>query len=402
MTSEALSIHADTATRKPPAALFSLGFRPFYLLAAFSALLLVPCWLLVYFGILPQHAAFAGGLWHAHEMLFGYTAAVVVGFLYTAVPNWTGRKTPQGTALAGLAALWLAGRVAMLIGGALPPLLVAAIDLAFLPLAALGALLPLWRKRNWRNIGFAIGLLAATLLNLCMHLDAMGLAPGAAATAIEGALAAVTVLLVVMTARVVPFFTGNALPDAGARRLPRLDAATLAIVVVALAARLVLPETAVAAGLAFAAAALLVGRMALWGTLASFRNPMLWVLHLGHLWIAIGFVLEGAYALGAAIPATLPAHALTVGAIGGLTLGMMARSGLGHSGRRIVAGPLLATAFVAINIAAWARTLAPAMMPSHYERAMVISASFWSLAFALFLIVMVPVCIRPRADAVAR
>lgn len=379
--------------------LFSLGFRPFYVLAAASAFLMVPCWVAIYLGVLPQHTAFAGVDWHAHEMIFGYTVAVLVGFLYTAVPNWTGIPTPRGITLAGLAALWLLGRIAMLAGSALPAAVVAVVDVAFLPLAALGVLIPLWKRRNWRNIGFPIGMFALAAINLAMHLEA------AEVIATDGlpsqiALGVFAVVLVIMTARVVPFFTGNALPHAGAKRFDLLDRAALAAVVLSLVASCIAAEGLPAGLLGLAAGLLLLARMAPWGWRASFFNPMLWVLHLGHFWLALAFLLRGALALGVEMAPSIPDHALTVGAIGGLTLGMMARSGLGHSGRRIIAGPWLTASFVAINVAAWARTLAPLAVPAHFQHALVVSSVAWTIAFATFLVVMAPVAAKPRADAV--
>jgi uncharacterized protein involved in response to NO len=400
MSSQAIrsTAPAKGGGRSVPMPLFSLGFRPFYLLGAATAFLMVPCWVLIYLGLLPQHTAFPGAAWHAHEMIFGYTVAVLVGFLYTAVPNWTGIPTPRGPALAGLAALWLLGRIAMLAGAVLPPALVGAIDVAFLPLAALGVLIPLWRKRNWRNVGFPIGMLVLAALNLATHLEAAG-AIESDALPVRLALGIFTIVLVIMTARVVPFFTGNALPNAGARRLELLDRASLGAVVLSLIASWIEPEGLAAGLLALVAGALLLARMVPWQPLAAFANPMLWVLHLGHFWLALAFVLRGAMALGLEMIPSIPDHALTVGAIGGLTLGMMARSGLGHSGRRIVAGPWLTTSFVAINVAAWARTLAPLLVPPHFQYALVIASVAWMVAFGAFLVVLAPVCVRPRADA---
>jgi uncharacterized protein involved in response to NO len=399
MSTEAIhAAHPPKRRRSAPMPLFSLGFRPFYVLAAAAAFLMVPCWVLVYLGVLPQHTLFGGVAWHAHEMIFGYAVAVLVGFLYTAVPNWTGIPTPRGAWLAGLAALWLLGRIAMLAGTAIPAALVALIDIAFLPLAALGVLIPLWRKRNWRNIGFPIAMLGLAALNLCMHLEAAGIVE-TGGLPVRVALDVFAVVLVVMTARVVPFFTGNALPHARAARLERLDQAALAAVVLSLVAGAVQPEGLAAGILALAAGALLLARMVPWRPIAAFSNPMLWVLHLGHFWLALAFVLRGAAALGIDMLPSLPDHALTVGAIGGLTLGMMARSGLGHSGRRIVAGPWLTTSFVAINVAAWARTLAPLMVPAHFEHALIVSSLAWMVAFGSFLVVLAPIAVRPRASA---
>jgi uncharacterized protein involved in response to NO len=241
-------------------------------------------------------------------------------------------------------------------------------------------------------------MLVLAALNLAMHLEAAG-AIATDGLPVQFALSIFTIVLVIMTARVVPFFTGNALPHAGARRLELLDRASLAAVVLSLVASFVQPEGIPAGLLGLAAGGLLLARMVPWRPIASFANPMLWVLHLGHFWLALAFVLRGAMALGLDMIPSIPDHALTVGAIGGLTLGMMARSGLGHSGRRIMAGPWLTTAFVAINVAAWARSLAPLLVPSHFPYALGISSAAWVIAFGAFLAVMAPVCVGPRADA---
>jgi uncharacterized protein involved in response to NO len=232
-----------------------------------------------------------------------------------------------------------------------------------------------------------------------MHLEAAGVIETDRLPA-RIALGFFAILLVIMTGRVVPFFTGNALPYAGAKRLELLDRAALGAVILSLIVSALRPEGLAAGGLALAAGALLLARMVPWKPIASLSNPMLWVLHLAHFWLALDFVLRGALALGLEMVPSIPDHALTVGAIGGLTLGMMARSGLGHSGRRIVAGPWLTISFIAINVAAWARTLAPLMVPAHFQHSLVVSSVAWMAAFACFLVVLTPACVRARADAV--
>jgi uncharacterized protein involved in response to NO len=205
-----------------------------------------------------------------------------------------------------------------------------------------------------------------------------------------------------MPGRVVPLFTANALPHAGARRTPRLGAAALPASVHSLVLSAALPESTLSGVAALAAGVLLIARMIPWKPLASLASPMLWVLHLGSLWIAVAFLLRGAYELGVAMQPSLPDHALTVGAVGGLTLGMMARSALGHTGRRIHANAALIAAFVLINVAAWARSLAPFMVPAHFEQSMIVSSTCWTLAFLAFLWVFAPILVAPRADAVRR
>lgn len=377
--------------------LFAAGFRPFYLLASAMAALWVPLWLVLYRGAAPVVPVFDPLLWHSHEMLYGFTAAVLVGFLYTAIPNWTGQPTPRGLPLAGLAGLWLLGRLVMLGGGGLNPWLVMAIDAAFLPLAALAMLPPLVRTRNRRNIAFPVALLALAAGNLALHLDHLGII-GPAVQAIPCALAVITVILVIMTGRVVPFFTANALPQAGVRRIGRLDDLALLAVIAALAAAVVALGS-VAAGLtSLAAAAALAARMVPWRPAATRSVPLLWILHVGHAWIAVAFLLQGLSALGVAVPPAAAIHALTVGALGSLTLGMMSRSALGHTGRTLKADGWLAAAFVAVNLAAVIRALAPVLLPEAYLTELTVSAGLWSLAYGIFFLRFVPILIRPRAD----
>jgi uncharacterized protein involved in response to NO len=273
-----------SAIAKPT--LLADGFRPFYLLAGAAAVLMIPCWMLVFFGVVPAHAYFPPTLWHVHEMLFGYTAAVMVGYLFTALPNWTGHPAPRGPMLAGLAALWLLGRVAVLIGGEWPPLLVAAIDVSFLPLAVLCILPPLLRARNLHNIAVPVSLLGLAGLNAAMHLEPAGVA-ALGDSAGRGALALITTILVIISGRVVPSFTASALPDAGVQRLPRLDALALAAVVVSLVTDAIRPETSASGILDLVAGVLLIARSAFWKPFATRSLPMLWILHLGHAWIAL-------------------------------------------------------------------------------------------------------------------
>lgn len=381
-------------------ALFSDGFRPFYLLAGAAAVLMIPFWMLVFFGILPARAYFPPVLWHVHEMLFGYTAAVMVGYLFTALPNWTGRSVPQGPTLAGLAALWLLGRVAILVGGEWAPLLVAVIDVSFLPLAVLCILPPLLRARNLHNIAVPASLLGLAGPNGAMHLEPAGIA-ALGEVAGRGALALITAILVIISGRVVPSVTASTLPDVGAGRLHHLDTLALTAVVASLVISVFRPGTTASGILALVAGALLIGRSIFWKPWATRSLPMLWALHLGHVWIALSFLMRGVYDFGVPMQPSLPDHALTVGAIGGMTLAMMSRSALGHTGRKIAAGPWLTTSFVCINVAAWARCLAPLMIPSHVEQATIVATVFWTLAFAIFLGVFAPKLISARADTSA-
>lgn len=368
-------------------ALFSLGFRPFYLLAGAYAAAAVPLWALQYGGVLPR----GNPLWHAHEMLFGYAFAVIAGFLFTAVRNWTGRPTPAGAALAGVAALWVAARV-------LAPVSLQAAGwagMAFAVAVAWGIGRPLVASGNRRNYFF---------IALMLALGAAGLALQAwprAALAIG--LDLVLFIMAVMAGRVVPAFTNNAVAGAGARRVAAIERAALgsilaliALDALGVAAEAAAPEL-LAAVVALAAAAAHAARLALWAPLATRGRPILWILHLSYGWIVVHLALRGLAGLGLA-PAVLATHALTVGAIGGLTLGMMTRTARGHTARPLVAGPMEVAAYLLVQAAAAVRVLMPLAVPGWYVASVSLAAALWSAAFALFTIAFFPILTRPRLD----
>ncbi|GEO41732.1 hypothetical protein SAE02_58800 [Skermanella aerolata] len=386
-----------TPSQRQPSILFALGFRPFYLLAAGLAAAWIPLWVMAWHGHFTIPSGFSPVGWHTHEMLFGFTSAVLVGFLLTAIPNWTGRPTATGLPLAGLAALWLAGRAVMLSGAVLPWQVVAAVDVAFLPLAAASMLPPLVATRNRRNIAFPFVLIALALANLALHLDAAGIALlGAEAT--RTVLGAMMVLLVVMGGRVIPFFTKNRLPAAGVGGSKRLDTLATTTVVLAAVLSVASPLTPASGLAALAAAVLLVVRSIPWRPLAARSVPMLWVLHAGHAWIAAALFLHAALDFGLDLPASAPDHAFTIGGIGVLTLGMMARTARGHTGRPIEATRMMIAAFTIINLAAIVRVFGPIAVPEFQVPAIGLSGLLWASAFVLYLVEYVPILLGPRVD----
>lgn len=388
---------ATTSVLRRPAALFAMGFRPFYLLAAGLATAWIPLWVMGWHGHFVIPSGFSPVGWHTHEMLFGFTSAVLVGFLLTAIPNWTDRPTATGLPLAGLAALWLAGRMVMLSGAVLPWQVVAAVDVAFLPLAAASMLPPLVATRNRRNIAFPFVLIALALANLVLHLDAAGIAPlGAEAT--RAVLGALMVLLVIMSGRVIPFFTKNRLPAAGVGRSERLDTLATAAVVLAVVLSVAAPLTPASGLAALAAAVSLIVRSIPWRPLATRSVPMLWVLHAGHAWIAAALFLRAVLDLGLDLPASAPDHAFTIGGIGILTLGMMARTARGHTGRPIEATRLMTAAFTIINLAAIVRVFGPIAVPEFQVPVIGLSGLLWATAFVLYLVEYAPILLGPRVD----
>ncbi|UEM02422.1 NnrS family protein [Skermanella rosea] len=377
--------------------LFALGFRPFYLLAAGLAASWIPLWVMVWHGHFTIPSGFGPVGWHTHEMLFGFTSAVLVGFLLTAIPNWTGRPTATGLKLAGLAALWVAGRVVMLAGDAVPWQMAAAVDVAFLPVAAVTMLPPLVAARNRRNIAFPFVLLGLALANLVLHLDAGGvLLLGTEAT--RAVLGALLVILVIMGGRVIPFFTKNRLPAAGADRSERLDTLATAATVLAAVLSVLAPLTPASGITALASALLLVARALPWKPWETRDVPMLWVLHAGHAWIAVALFLRAALDLGLDLPASAPDHAFTIGGIGVLTLGMMARTARGHTGRAIEATRLMTAAFAIMNLAALVRVFGPIMAPGLPVPVIALSGMLWAVAFAFYLVEYVPILTGARVD----
>ena len=386
---------ASRETSSNRLALWQLGFRPFFLLAAGFASLVIPLWLLILEGRVQAPSAFLPAAWHAHEMLFGYTTAVLAGFLLTAVARWTGRTTATGPSLMALAALWTLGRVVMWWPG-IDSLLRAAIDVAFLPALAASIGVPIARARNFRNfvvVGVIVLLAGA---NLMTHLDALGLAPGWSRRALLLATNLVVIMMLLIGGRVIPMFTRNALGDDRIRSVPWLDRLSLAGMFCLTLLEVWWsggPATSlVAAGSGVA----VLARTLHWGGLASRRDPMLWVLHAGHAWIGVGLLCTGFVPLLPALAASAT-HALTAGAIGTLTLGMMSRVSLGHTGRFIVSSRGLRAAFVLISAAAAIRVGAP-LVGLDYLTLLGFSGVLWSLAFATFLSDVGGKLLTPRAD----
>jgi uncharacterized protein involved in response to NO len=374
-------------------ALWALGFRPFYLLASVFAALSIPLWALQFSGRL-GHAYLQGPLWHAHEMLFGFTLAVIVGFLFTAGRNWSNLPTPTGARLAALAGLWLAARVLVLT----PYAVAAAVANVAFPLAAAVCLaIPFFKAKNRRNY-FFVGLLALFGVAAgAFHLAQMGWAPALGHVGIQVALDVVLFILVVMGGRVIPMFTHNGVPGAAAVRHAPLEKLALALVIaLTVVDGLQLggaPWWAVAACAALAHTA----RWWLWQPWKTRSTPLVWVLHLAYLWIPVHLALRSMAELGAVAP-TFAAHALTVGAIGGLIIGMVTRTAKGHTGRPLRADAADTTCYVLVLASAVVRVAGPLLAPQHTLDAVVVSSLLWSAGFGLYAVRYFPVLTRARVD----
>jgi uncharacterized protein involved in response to NO len=381
-------------------AVLSAGFRPFFLLAALWAAIVLPLWLALLAGDVDVPTALAPVVWHVHEMVFGYGAAVVAGFLLTAIPNWTGRLPLQGGSLAGLVLLWLVGRVGVMVSASVGVDAAAALDLAFPSIFLAVVAREILAGRNWRNLPM-LGALSLLLIgNLLVHLDALGVLR----TAELGNRVGVATLLMLISfvgGRIVPSFTRNWLtkqePDtAPPAAFGRLDRAVLAVTALALIAWVVSPGGQIAPWAELAAGLALLTRLARWRGEATLREPLVWSLHLGYGWLALGFLL---LALGSLVPMapTTALHALTVGAVGTMTLAVMTRASLGHTGRPLTAGPVTTTIYVLVTSAALLRLAAPFAGVS-YLLVLVLAGIAWSGAFGLFALFYGPPLAQPRGN----
>ena len=397
-----------TAAEQP--VVLQAGFRPFFLLGTLYAAAALAVWLLIFAGVvLPWPGAWPVLYWHGHEMLFGFVATAIAGFLLTAVPNWTGTPRVAGRPLALLAAAWLLGRFAL--WGALwlpawsPPWLVAAADLLFLPALAVAVGRPILRagkRHNYPVLG-VLALLSAA--NLLMHAALLGAAPFGLRLGLHASLYLVCVLLAIIAGRIVPLFTRNNLSRRGVEvevessvwveraLVPVMGAAVIAVL---------LRPSSLAAGMAcLACGALLLLRQARWQPHRTLGVPILWVLHVGHAWLACGFLGLGANAFSPLLPTSTAFHALSAGAIGTMIVGVMTRVALGHSGREIRATPLLVAAYALVIAGGAIRVLGPLLFPDAYRATVLWAGSTWSAGYILTAIACWPILTRPRVDTPA-
>lgn len=379
--------------------LLEQGFRPFFLLGAAFAALAVPLWLLALHGGLQPGGVFFAMQWHAHEMLFGFSGAIIAGFLLTAVSNWSGKETLTGSPLAALALLWTLGRLAMFFASRLPRFIPALLDGAFLPVLAISCALPLIAARSVRNYGVIGLLLGLSAANAVAHWAALSGDLSTLQTAHRAALDLIVILLVLMTGRVVPMFTRNATRLDWVRSIRPLEQSALLAVLLLSIADVWQAASFLVTPLAALAALLLLARMRFCASVHTRSDPLLWILHVGTLFLPLGMLLRVGAAITPSIPSGSSLHALTAGAIGTLTLGMMARVSLGHTGRMLKVPRAMHSSFLCLIFAALVRVVAPLLPSAHYLTLLTIAAAAWSSAFALFLIRYSAILLTPRADS---
>jgi uncharacterized protein involved in response to NO len=368
-------------------ALFSYGFRPFFLGAAVWAALAVALWIPQYFGHLKLPTAFAPLDWHIHEMIYGYVAATIAGFLLTAIPNWTGRLPVNGYPLAALFALWLLGRLAIA-GSAICGLLIAAVvDVAFLLILAGVAINEIVAGRNWRNLRVLIVIGVLILGNVVFHAEVIR--SGSADYGIRIGVGALIGLITLVGGRIVPSFTRNWLVRNNPGRLPqpfsRFDAVTIAASAVALICWIALPQFLASGILLIIAGLLQTARHLRWAGDRTLADRLVLVLHVAYAFVPIGFFLMGAAVLWPAMfPTSAGFHAWMAGAVGLMTLAVMTRASLGHTGQELAASLPTQLIYLCAFIAALSRIIA-AFEPSRVL--LHVAATAWILAFGGFAVV---------------
>ena len=395
------SIHNPRGSR-PTFALFAYGFRPFFWVAGAFAMLGLMAWLWVYTtGALPLRNQ-PPQLWHGHEMLYGFVAAAIAGFLLTAVPSWTGARGFAGAPLVVLTTIWFAGRLAFASASVLPFPVVAVCELAFLPALAVLIAPPLLRARN-RNTGLLFVLAGIWITDL-VFVIALGrgdvpLARGAVLVAID----IVLLLITIIGGRIVPAFTASALRARGIvaniRSSSWVDALVIGAMVGVVVADVFAPWGAVSGCVAALAAIAQAWRFAGWRSLRNRNEPLVWSLHLAYAWLPVGLAMKAVYLLTGAAWSAHWLHALTIGAAASMVLAVMSRASLGHTGRALVASRPIAIAFVLLCLAALVRVFSPSLAAVDYRWTVMLAGALWVAAFGLFMIAYTPILMRPRIDA---
>jgi uncharacterized protein involved in response to NO len=393
MTTSAQAIRAWTGP-----AILSYGYRPFFLLGGIWAALAIALWVPMLTGVLPAPGAFGALDWHAHALLFGYTSAVIAGFLMTAVPNWTGRFPIVGWPLAVLVGLWLLGRVAVTAPLGLSPLAVALVELAF-PVAPAGAIgREIVAGKNWRNLKILILFAVLILANARFHWAAAG-GYAAGDWGARLGLAVVIMMIAVIGGRIVPSFTRNWLARLGPGALPapmdRFDMGVMGLTLVALLAWVAQPFGAMAGILCLLAGLANLARLARWQGQRTGAEPLVWVLHAGFAFVGLGFLAVGLDALGWLPGGSGPQHVWMAGAVGVMTLAVMTRASLGHAGLPLSAGRGVMGLYLAVIGAVLARLVA-GFLPG-MDWILHLAAGLWIAGFAGFAVLYWPILTRSKA-----
>ncbi len=378
-------------------AILSYGFRPFFLLGAVYAGLAILVWLPVFLGELTLWTAFVPRDWHVHEMLYGYLPAVITGFLFTAIPSWTGRLPVQGRPLLVLVIVWLLGRFAVTCSAGIGWLAAMLIDASFLALIAAATGREVFAGRNWRNLKVVALVVLLLIGNIAFHLEAH--VSGTADYGIRVGIAVVVLLIMLIGGRIIPSFTRNWLVRENPGRLPapfaKFDTAVVIFSAATLLVWVVHQDGRLAGALLAVAGILHVIRLGRWAGDRTFKERLVLILHVGYAFIPAGFLLASAAAFDL-VPASAAIHAWMAGGAGAMTLAVMTRSSLGHTGQQLMASWSTQGIYLAVIIAALAR-IAAVMVPVWSSALLDIAALAWVIAFFGFAVFYGPALMRPRA-----
>lgn len=383
-------------------AVLSYGFRPFFLAAGLWAVAAMVLWVAALTMDWRVGGSYGPVNWHAHEMVFGYTGAALAGFMLTAIPNWTGRLPVSGLPLLGLVLVWLAGRAALLFPDAIGIEVALLVEGLFLPLLFLVALREIVAGRNWKNLKIVLALAVLSAANGWFHLAVIW----GESTASAGRLGVSSwvMLIALVGGRIVPSFTRNWLAKRRSATLPKpfgvFDQLTLVQTLVALIFWVVAPDHWLTGIMCVVAGVLQALRLGRWRGWLAPREPIVFVLHVAYGFLALGLIMLASVSWGLLTEASA-VHVLTIGAIGGMTMAVMTRAALGHTGRPIVASPLTIAAYVFLCLATLVRPMVD-LFPQHYYLVFAISGLLWVLAFTAFLLRYASVLAQPRLSKIQR
>ncbi len=381
--------------------LLASGFRPTFLAAGMAALLLVPLWVLIWGYGVALPGVWPPTLWHAHEMVFAFVAAAIAGFLLTAVPSWTGTRGFAGAPLVILMLLWVSARVLIATASAWLAPVVMATDVSFLVL--LGILIaPALLNSGNRNAILLVVLALFSACNATFHWALVRHNPPLALHAILIAIDIALLLVTIIGGRIIPAFTGNALRASGSPikllAWPLTGPVTIVLMVSVVLVDLLWPDGRTAGALAGIVALAQAVRMLQWRSLALLRSPIVWVLHLAYSWLPVGFALKAMALLAGLAMSAFWLHALTVGVLATMTLAVMTRAALGHTGRPLEVEPAIALGYLLLLGAALVRVFGLGVLNLPYPAVILVSATCWTLAFGVFIYVYAPILWLPRAD----
>lgn len=376
----------------------ALGFRPFFLLGPVYVIFTLAHWTGFYGNLIRLPEYFSPMAWHAHEMLFGFVTAIIAGFLLTASRNWTNTRGVHGGQLLFLLAVWVLGRVVMLVPGVLPAYGVAIIELGFLPLLIGFLANTLIRAKKAANLFLLVWLLLLFVGNILMHLEALGLAPGMARRGYLLSTDAVLALILIMGGRVIPFFTQNALPSITISKSKVMDILTLALATLYLVCDFIWAEGQITGVAALIAGVVAGVRWCGWKSTATLGHPILWVLHLGYALIWLGLIARGLSMTVVPAQSAVALHVLTAGGMGLTILGMLSRVALGHTGRPLVAPKSIVAAYGLVALGAVVRVFTPLFFGNWYVAALMVAAALWSAGFILFVLYYWPILTKARPD----